>query len=558
MDAVPRRSKRDPVPNPRYITNNAVDARGRRLGYAELLAAAFVGRDPASFSEAMRSADADQWTDACQYEMDALAKNGTWELMDLPPNRKAVKSKWVFKLKADGRYRARLVAKGFTQIPGIDFDETFSPVARFESLRMLLALAALEDWHIHSMDVKSAFLNGELDEEIYMEQPQGFVTPGSEALVCRLRKAIYGLKQASRAWNLQLHGVLTGLGYTRTYADAGVYVKSQREGDDPLFVIVYVDDLTIMGRDLEAIKLLKSDLSTRFEMTDLGEITQYLGIRITRDRSLKRLEIDQSGYLTDVLERFGMSNATSHNTPLPAGADEHLIKFDGQATASEIKHFQSLIGSLLYLQIGTRPDISFAVSRLAQYSANPSPQHLRLAVYVLSYLVGTVERRLVYDGADGDGLHGYSDSSLADQTDDRHSTSGYVFLLANGAISWSARKQKTVAQNTTEAEYMAMADAANQAAWYRSFLTELGYSVDDPIPLHGDNKGAIDLALNPVTGRRSKHIGIRHHVIREYIEKGHLSLVRTPTADMVADGFTKSLPRVLLQKHNHDMGLTDD
>jgi len=172
--------------------------------------------------------------------------------------------------------------------------------------------------------------------------------------------------------------------------------------------------------------------------------------------------------------------------------------------------------------------------------------------------VGTVDKKLVYDGADGDGLHGYSDSSLADQTDDRHSTSGYVFLLANGAISWSARKQKTVAQNTTEAEYMAMADAANQAAWYRSFLTELGYSVDDPIPLHGDNKGAIDLALNPVTGRRSKHIGIRHHVIREYIEQGHLTLIRTPTADMVADGFTKSLPRVLLQKHNHDMGLTDD
>ena len=158
-----------------------------------------------------------------------------------------------------------------------------------------------------------------------------------------------------------------------------------------------------------------------------------------------------------------------------------------------------------------------------------------------------MDKRLVYDGADGDGLHGYSDSSLGDQTDDRHSTSGYVFLLANGAISWSARKQKTVAQNTTEAEYMAMADAANQAAWYRSFLTELGYSVDNPIPLHGDNKGAIDLALNPVTGRRSKHIGIRHHVIREYIEQGQITLIRTPTAEMVADGFTKSLPRALLE-----------
>jgi hypothetical protein len=184
------------------------------------------------------------------------------------------------------------------------------------------------------------------------------------------------------------------------------------------------------------------------------------------------------------------------------------------------------------------------------------PQHLRLAQYVLSYLVGTVDTCLVYDGASGDGLHGYSDSSLGDQADDRHSTSGYVFLLANGAISWSSRKQKTVAQNTTEAEYMAMTNAANQAAWYESFLTELGYEVDDPIPLHGDNKGTIDLALNPVTGRRSKHIAIRHHVIREYIEKGTISLICTPTAEMVADSFTKSLPRALLLQHNNDMGLS--
>ena len=219
------------------------------------------------------------------------------------------------------------------------------------------------------------------------------------------------------------------------------------------------------------------------------------------------------------------------------------MKFEGQATALDIKNFQSLIGSLIYLQIGTRPDISLAVSHLAQYSANPSHQHLRLAHYVLSYLVGTVNKCLVYDGANGDGLHGYSDSSLADQTDDRHSTSGYVFLLANGAISWSARKQRTVAQNTTEAEYMAMTDAANQASWYRSFLVELGYDVNNP---------------RMGTGRRSKYIEIRHHAIREYIKKGVLSLMRTPTADIVAEGFTKSLSCVLLQKHNKGMGFTDD
>ena len=557
MASAPRRSSRAPVPNPRFANADNVARRGRRLGYAELLAVALVGgRDPSTYAEAMRSAEAEEWKAACQYEIDALAKNGTWVLMDLPPGRKAVKSKWVFKLKADGRYRARLVAKGFTQIPGLDFDETFSPVARFESLRMLLALAALEDWHIHQMDVKSAFLNGELEEEIYMEQPQGFVIAGQEAQVCRLKKAIYGLKQASRAWNLQFHGVLTELGFTRTFADAGVYVYHHHGGDGLIVINLYVDDITLMGPSLESIKRLKDSLSTRYDMTDLGEITAYLGMRIVRDRPNKIIYIDQSAYVSEILERFGMVDAHTHNTPLPAGAEVHLVKYDGEAADSDIRHFQVLIGCLMYLQIGTRPDIAFAVSRLAQYAANPSPQHYKLAQYILGYLAGTKDMCICYNGVMGEGLHGYSDSSLGDQTDDRHSTSGYVFLLAGGAISWSSRKQKTVAQNTTEAEYMAMTDAANQAAWYRSFLEELQYTVDEPIPLHGDNKGAIDLALNPVTGRRSKHIEIKHHAIREYVERSIVTLVRTPTAEMLADGFTKPVPRALLLRHSAEMGLS--
>ena len=554
--APPRRSTRVSVPNPRYCGGgDEVPRRGRRLGHAELLAAAHVGQEPVTYAEAMRSDEADEWHRACEYEMAALAKNETWSLVELPPGRKAVKSKWVFKLKVDGRYRARLVAKGFTQIPGIDFDETFSPVARFESLRLLLALAALEDWNIHQMDVKSAFLNGVLEEEIYMEQPTGFIVSGQEAKVCRLRKAIYGLKQASRAWNLQFHGVLVGLGFQRTSSDAGVYVGHQHGGDGVLILILYVDDTTIMGQSLERIKAVKEELSARYEMSDLGEIQSYLGIRIVRDRANRRIEIDQSGYITRILERFEMADAKPHKTPLPSGAEVHLVKYNGTASQSDIRHYQSLIGSLLYVQIGTRPDISFAVSRLAQYAANPSPQHLKLAQHVMGYLAGTRDMRIRYDGDRGEGLHGYTDSSLGDQTDDRHSTSGYIFLLGDGAISWSSRKQKTVAQNTTEAEYMAMADAANQAAWYRSFLEELGYTVDDPIPLHGDNKGAIDLALNPVTGRRSKHIEIRHHVVREYVEREVIKLVRTPTAEMLADGFTKPLARRSLLVHNEDMGL---
>ena len=267
------------------------------------------------------------------------------------------------------------------------------------------------------------------------------------------------------------------------------------------------------------------------------------------------LEIDQTGYIHSKLKQFRMEDANFHPTPLPAGADVHLVKYSGEATAQERRFYQSLIGSLLYVQLGTRPDISFAVGRLAQYTANPSKDHTRLAKYVLAYLKGTADYKLCYDGMSKSWLRSYSDSSLADQPDDFHSTSGYLFLLSSGAISWSSRKQKTIAQSTTHAEYMAMTDTSNQAQWYREFLLELGYDVEDPIPLHGNNKGAIDLALNPVTGWHSKHIGIKFHAIREYVETSVIDLVRTRTEDMLADGFTKSLPKENLRLLNERMGL---
>jgi hypothetical protein len=229
------------------------------------------------------------------------------------------------------------------------------------------------------MDVKLAFLNGMLDEEIYMEQPQGFIVTRQETKVCHLKKAIYGLKQASRTWNLQFHGLLTGIGFKRTSTNAGVYTCHQQEGEGPLFVILYVDDITIMGASLKAVTCLKSKIAEKYEVIDLGEIESYLGVRILRDHPNKHLTIDQSGYIRDVIERFGMTDCNPHITPLPTGADMHLIKNTGQASPSDIEHYQSLIGSLLYVQIGTRPDISFAVSHLAQYAANPNSQHLCLA-----------------------------------------------------------------------------------------------------------------------------------------------------------------------------------
>jgi hypothetical protein len=325
----------------------------------------------------------------------------------------------------------------------------------------------VEDWEIHQMDVKSAFLNGLLDEEIFMEQPLDFVVPDQLDKACLLQKAIYGLKQASCAWNLQFHSVLLDLGFSHMHSDAGVYHR-QDVGGSSIIIILYVDNITILGNKLSQITNLKATLASCYEMTDLGEINSYLGVQIKHNRSIKWLDIDQSCYISEIVNCFGLADSNPTRTPLPSRAEVHLIKHTGEASPSEIKYCQQIIGSLLYVQIGTRPDISFAVGCLVQYVSNPSSQHLCLAKYVLTYLKGTADLVLWYDGMCGCGLHGYSDSSFGNQPDDCHSTSGYVYLLADAAISWSLRKQKTVAQSTTHAEYMALTDTANQAAWYQT------------------------------------------------------------------------------------------
>ena len=268
------------------------------------------------------------------------------------------------------------------QIPGLDFDKTFSPVARFELLHLLLALATLEDWHIHQMDVKSVFLNGKLKEEIFMEQLKGFIVAGQEAQVCCLKKVIYGLKQASHMWNLQFHGVLIGLDFMWTFADVGVYVCHKHEGDGVMIIILYVDDITMMGALLENIKRIKKAFSKCYDISDLGEIRSYLGMCIVQSRADKVTEIDQSGYIKDVLKHFGMTNVNPHGMPLPAGADVHLIKYDGMASQSDIRHYQSLIGSLMYVQIGTCPDVLFAVSHLVLCPCGDT----RCAVHTLGIL----------------------------------------------------------------------------------------------------------------------------------------------------------------------------
>jgi hypothetical protein len=347
------------------------------------------------------------WRTACNEELDALQRRKVYELVDRPTGRKIIKNHWVFNVKSDGRRKARLVAKGFFQVEGLDFDQIFSPVVRFETVQLILALAALKNWKISGLDVKSAYLYGILDEEIYMEQPEGFVNPVHPKKVLRLLRALYGLKQAGLAWWRAMKQSMEDLGFKCLNSDAGIFLYKKK--DALCIAVVYVDDCFFTGLDDAINQQLKGAFMKKWECRDLGELSEFLGMRIVRNSS--KIHIDQCAYLKIVLERCGIQNSKRAATPLPAG----YVPTKSEMVASpELRSkYQTVIGSLLYLMLGTRPDITFAVTKMAQFAANPTEDHLNRALYICCYLVGTQSYRLTYHGGADQGLSATTDSDWA-------------------------------------------------------------------------------------------------------------------------------------------------
>jgi transposase InsO family protein len=569
----PRRSLRD------HVSSRALDAQRRSTNsslrdnshaHTALTQSAesqtATNLEPSTFGEAMRRDDRQQWEQAAQEEIESIHDAGTWTLAPLPPGRQAIGCKWVFKLKhkADGsidRYKARLVAKGFSQREGIDYDETFAPVAKFPAIRALLSLVAHYNLELHQMDVRTAFLNGDLDRDIYMRQPEGFVARGSEHLYCKLRKCLYGLKQASRAWYEKIHQALTNMGFKALSADTCVYLRSQ--GSILTVIALYVDDLLIASNSLEGLNALKQALSHRFSMKDLGEAHYVLGIQIDRDRAARTLSISQREYVHKVLERFGMSDCKSVVTPLESNVK--LTKADCPAPTAVkdtafIRLYQSAVGAVMYAMMGTRPDIAFAVASLSQFSSNPGQSHWLSLKHVLRYLKGTMDYKLTYGGTTDKSqslhFHGFCDSDWGSNVDDRRSVTGYVFMLGGGAVSWQSKKQPTVALSSVEAEYMAATQATREAMWWRKLLHELGIqSSPTIIIIRSDSQGSIALSKNPEHHARSKHIDIRHHFVREQVAAGVVALQYVPTQEMLADVLTKPLSRDQHVKLVHEMGV---
>ena len=528
-----------------------------------------VEDDPVTYTQAMEHGEQCKWLPAMQSELDSIGRTGTWVLVELPIGRAAIGCKWVYKTKykADGsvdRHKARLVAKGFSQKEGVDYKETFAPVAKFTSIRMLLALAAKQDLEVHQMDVKTAFLHGDLEEDIYMRQPEGFTKPGQEHLVCLLKKSLYGLKQANRAWYHKIHAALAELGFTALESDNCIYVA--RHSSHVTYIALYVDDLLLISSCMTRLADVKRSLSDTFEMTDLGEAQYILGLQITRDRSTRTLSLSQAEYVRRVVERYNMSNAKVVPTPLAAGAvlttRDCPSVMPSPPTVLNGHTYASIVGEVMYAMLGTRPDLAFAIGSLSRFNSNPGQAHWIHLKRVLRYLAGSITHKLTY-GSDALGrsshsastVYGYCDADWASSIDDRRSITGWVYLAAGGAISWQSQKQRSVALSTVEAEYMAQCQAAKEAIWLSALTRELGVGTQAPMTILTDSQGAMALAKNPEHHQRSKHIDIRYHFLRDQVTQGTIELLYVPTRDMAADQLTKPLSRDQHERCIRAMGL---
>jgi hypothetical protein len=541
--------------------------------------------DPVTVEEALAGPDASEWRQAIRKELASIHEHDVYDVVPRPVGKSVVKSKFVFrrKLGPSGsveKFKARLVAKGFTQQPGVDYDETFAPTAKFVTIRTVLSLAARFGWQVEQVDVQTAFLNGQLEEEIFLQPPEGVdIKPDH---VWRLKKALYGLKQGPRVWNSHLHNVLTAasLAFRRTVGDHTLYVRGSSPLDkDYCILVVYVDDMVIAGHG-DVVQMVKEKIKLNLDTTELGPIHWLLGVQVQRDKD-GSFFLSQEHYIKSVLERFGMQSCRPVSTPLAStkqrpissllsvmpfttndnnSADIDVIESSNIAHEDGPEHwpYRQVLGCLMYLMMATRPDMAAVVSYLGRFMENPQKQHWIAVKRVLRYLAGTANWKLkLAAGATGHKdntnlqILAYCDADWAGDLETRRSMSGFVVSLGVASknecgadiasISWRSKHQPVVALSTTEAEYVAISEVCREVMWLKGILRELGFEEQEGAKIKTDNQGAIALIKNPVHHQRTKHIDIKHHFIRDLYEKKEIELQYEATEKQVADIFTKGL-----------------
>jgi histone deacetylase 1/2 len=522
--------------------------------------------EPESFDEAIKSPNQREWIEAINNELDSLITNGTFTVVPLPDNRKPIKCKYVFKIKYDSdgtvdKFKARLVARGFSQKKGLDYNETFSPVVNAASLRLLLSIAAQNDLELDQLDVKTAFLLSTLDEDLYMDIPPGlkeryphlFNQHENEYKCLKLHKSIYGLKQASKNWNDLLQTTLNEIGLKESKVDKCIYIK-RNENEITNRAGIYVDDIVLASKNPSESNQVKDDIKRRFRMNESEELNWFLGIQIRRTRETKEIFLTQKQKIQKLLHDHKYTALEAAPTPM---TDDILLK-EGNGhhdRDTDAKTYQSIVGSLLHIMLHTRPDICFAVTKLAQFMQRPKESHLKALIRILRYLKGTQDYELRLGGtSENYALFTFTDSDWANDVEERKSTNGYIVYLNNSPINWKTKKQSITALSSTEAEYIGMSSALQEHIWTTTMLSELGINCEIGT-MYEDNQSAIHIANAPRKRGNSKHIDVRHHFIREQIKNGKIKLEYLPTDKMIGDAMTKPLSKNKFRQFRQALGV---
>ena len=512
---------------------------------------------PNSYRDARNSGEWPQWQAAIRKELAQFDKYQVYDIVPRTADMKLVGGRWVFVRKIDGEtgkpstYKARWVAKGYLQVYGRDYNELFSSVAHKDSIRVFLSLVNYFDLECDQVDITAAFLNGELEETVYMHPPEGSDIPAGCAL--RLRKSLYGLKQSPRAFNRRLDAWLRSQAFTPTPADPCIYIRVR--GSDVLLLSLHVDDQLCAGNSRTHLDAFKAALHAQFECVDHGDVGYFLGFNVYRDRQQRKLWISLEHYFDALLDKFDMANCNPAKTPLPPGFAPVVATDDDFAAARHLDYPQ-IVGSVLYAATITRPDLAHTASLLSRFISKWSLAHYAAAKHLLRYIRATSDLCLTFDAEAGKRLVlGFADADWGGCLDTRRSTTGYLFKVFGGVVSWKAKRQPTVALSTSEAEYMASADAARQAVWLRQLLTDLGLPLSGALPILNDNVGAIQLSKNPVHHDRSKHISLRHHFLREQAAAGSIELSHVSSDANLADVLTKPLAREPFERLRSQLGL---
>lgn len=530
---------------------------------------------PKSYKEALTDpVCGEEWREAIVEEITSLEANKTWIEEISPKDTNLISTKWVFTVKTepDGsleRFKARLVARGFSQTYGEDYTDTFAPTVRIDTLRVFLAMVAAENLECRQYDIKNAFTEATLKEKIYISAPDGVPVENGHSL--RLLKSLYGLKQAARDWHIVCRNYLRKLGFSQSLADPCLFTHAEKN----IKLLVYVDDMVVASTQSSHLFWFFDKMTKRFNTKDLGEISKILGMRVTRNRKARELFLDQERYLEKVLERIGLplaSSSTGKARVIPmSGKYDKLEKARPEEARTDKLAFQQKIGSFMYAAVCTRPDIAFSIGRLSQQLQDPAERHNSGIKEIGRYLRSTIKQKIRFgppsthtavneNSGSPSCLKLYSDADWANM-EGRKSISGYVATLYGGPVSWGSKKQRSVSTSSTESEYIAMATCCKQGLWLAQVLRDMGFpgyvgKYHKLVDMRADNQGAIALVKNPQLHERSKHIDICYHFIRDIEAKKLLHITYEPTGKMIADGFTKPLDKTLFQRFKIMMGLS--